>query len=299
MSTKIYDAYRFKQTYSVNELANIFDEWRKEIKKVASEEFAQLVFQQFTTYFDIYTLFGIEKINRTVEKHKEIYGHIEGYNTCIENIRKAFINNNWIDAVIEFVFAIECRMKSNKSSLLKRRFTAELVVTPIEDKILFQYFGSNVYQDIIETDKRVLDYHYQDQTDKPKKVSKKAWEKRCFDWDKAIGPDYIPINHGFSVQLVNNNDIHIFSIFNDFIQVKNVTDDIFPTLDERIRQMIDMYDDYPNPPEDTSYSVMCKYMKTDEYKEWRNAKYEFVKSKLVANIKDVYCQNNKKGVNTL
>ena len=50
-------------------------------------------------------------------------------------------------------------------------------------------------------------FFYQNSTECPENISEKEWNYRLETWEKALAPDYIPINHGFQVQLFDTKHI--------------------------------------------------------------------------------------------
>lgn len=73
---------------------------------------------------------------------------------------------------------------------------AKIMYIPHNNDIFAMFFGSYHYERLIMQNENFSDYHYQNQTDQPEDISDEEWEQRKKDWDEAIGPDYIPVNHG-------------------------------------------------------------------------------------------------------
>lgn len=67
------------------------------------------------------------------------------------------------------------------------------------------YFGAPDLQVLIENNPLFHEYSYND--NRPDSISDEEWETRESDWEKAIGPDYIPSNHGWNIQLFNPKNI--------------------------------------------------------------------------------------------
>ena len=93
------------------------------------------------------------------------------------------------------------------------------------------YFGNTDIRRFIENHEMFEDYHYQNQCDKPDDISDEEWDKRESDWNDAIGPDYIPANHGWQVQLFNTKNI--MPIFNP----NRIETIMFPT-DENMTKIL-------------------------------------------------------------
>lgn len=295
MSTKIYDAYKFDKKYSFDELMTIFERWRKDIRNIAEKEFANMCLRKFAFYYDLVTIKGsdfikeqreklepIEK-NRTIIRLYELLENIDS-----DNIPIAVIMMHIVDIINESI-----HNKDKGYNYIAQMFKSDIYVYTVSRKILFMYFGGVDYQNYIMNQPEVEDYHYQNQTDRPEDISEDSWKRRAFNWDKAIGPDYIPSNHGIAVHFINNEDIE-FSILNKYIKVKNISNESFPTLDERVEMMIDYFNDYLNPPENIdSYSVFLKYSNTDEYKNWKKQKKEYIKEHIVPDLYEIYIKNKR------
>jgi hypothetical protein len=84
----------------------------------------------------------------------------------------------------------------------------ELTIFPLKNKILFLKWGKileNYYNELAKFE----DYHYQDQSDKPKEISSQKWNLRKRDWQIALGDDFekIPGNSGYSYSLLKASDL--------------------------------------------------------------------------------------------
>ena len=287
MSTKIYDAYRFKRNYNMHKFASIIDKWRNDITNMASINYAKSFLNMFTYYTDMLLLRGpdyIEQLIKLCESNNPIdKNQIELY--------KALLSHD--------VFSIKIRINDILSESIKKPtdeyglhslFKSEICVYPMRRKILFIYFGNKDYQKYITDKNNVLDYHYQNQCDKPENISNRKWKQRAADWDIALGQDSIPINHGFHVQFITPTNYQ-FSIFNDNFQDKNMTKELFPDTDTRIKCILETYDDYPNPPENKAASNWNKYSHSQEYKDWEIKKYNEIKSKITYHPIDIFTKN--------
>lgn len=93
------------------------------------------------------------------------------------------------------------------------------------------YFGNTDIRRFIENHEMFEDYHYQNQCDKPDDISDEEWDKRESDWNDAIGPDYIPANHGWQIRLFNTENI--MPIFNP----NRIETIMFPT-DENMTKIL-------------------------------------------------------------
>lgn len=195
MSTKIYDAYKFDKKYNLSELNNIFDELRKECNTYALSLYSCELLKYFIYLKDLSEI--LEK-----EDNKKYFNKIidPDYLKVFDYFKKGKM-------ILAFTF-VENIMRSEISDFCECNyydyFKANLCIYPIRGKILALYTGNkDIQNNVIKNQNYLLDYHYQNQTDRPENISKTEWNKRDNDWNKAIGPDYIPSQHGFQVSLVN------------------------------------------------------------------------------------------------
>lgn len=140
----------------------------------------------------------------------------------------------------------------------------KLQIVPLKDKILAMFFGNNKMEHFVSDHSAYFDYHYQNQTDKPNKISDAEWEQRRTDWEAAIGPDYIPCNHGFTVELVNVEYI-LNNIFFNKTQIQLPSEsEILEELRGTMRS-ITLVKGYPYS---TKASDWKKFIESDAYKKW-------------------------------
>lgn len=218
MSIKIYNGYRFDRSYSIRELDEKLIELKKKIQTAANKLFSEQVLTEFLYLFDYCTFFGKEKTLELLKKYKYEKDDIEWdsvlfYVSCYveDKIRKAKINPRR-----DFVFDYDCYIH----------------ILPIPRKLLFLYYGEKEeFEKILKDQAYVREYYYQNQTDRPENISAKAWKTRRKDWDKAI-IDYVPVNHGFSVSLVNTEAFPLIS--RSFM--KNINPEI-PSAQKRARRV--------------------------------------------------------------
>lgn len=105
----------------------------------------------------------------------------EKHNTINEKISD-MVGKQMRDSTINF--RCECVMIPHNN------FTLILFYSDIDDMI--EYWESLPF---------IEDYHYQDSTDKPKKIKKKDWNQRNIDWDEALGyelPSTVGLNYTFT-----------------------------------------------------------------------------------------------------
>ncbi len=84
-----------------------------------------------------------------------------------------------------------------------RELTDDAVVyLGIPNRIFVQFFAGNILNPAIKRTRSLVDFHYQDQADQARNVSRAAWEERRQVWDRILGkPDGIPAVGGFTFHL--------------------------------------------------------------------------------------------------
>ena len=197
MSTKIYNGYKFDRNYTLRELDEKLKILKKDVQAKANKLFSEHVIREFLYVFDYFTFFGKEKTLKLLEKYKYkredldwgiILFYITGY--IEEKIQKSKG-----EIRRDFIYDYECSIH----------------ILPIPRKLLFLYYGEKPeFEKIVESQDYIKDYHYQNQTDRPETISRKSWKTREKDWEEAI-IDYVPGNHGFTVELVNTQAFPLIS----------------------------------------------------------------------------------------
>lgn len=192
MSIKIYNGYILDQNYSLRELNNLFIGLRKKIQVEANKSYLELVLNRCVYMQDMITYFGKEKAGQMLRQEDSLFNGtslMDGW---------TFVERKVMEA-----------SKSDKRNF-RYNFQSEVQILPIENKILLMYFGNDKDEllQIFECEPYILEYHYQNQTDKPDNISEEEWEERENDWDAAL-PSWIPNDTGFTVQLVNINKFPI------------------------------------------------------------------------------------------
>lgn len=265
MSTKIYDAFRVKtngKMANLNQLMDISADIKKEVVEMAADYISKRIATRVQYYYDLYEYYGEDILK------SETIG--EDLKTTLNRIK-----NNESDAVL-YCREYSQLIKEIQDEPYEYTYTKILFI-PCGRLTLAMYFGQSEYIDTIINNENFEDYHYQNQTDKPDDVSTRAWNKRKRDWDKAIGPDYIPINHGFEYTLVDYTDTHFEVIAlkrgrKALNWAKEQTDSRAALVRETI--------DYPLMKDAKS---VCDYMeisKTEEYQVWKKETEEEIKKKL-------------------
>ena len=277
MSTKIYDAYKFDRKYTLDELMSITDKWRKDIIDIAEKQFAEMCFKLFAYYYDLADM-DIAKYADTSKNHIEK----QIYNTLAD------INSDKFSASLLMLYITDILRndmndtKSSCNNMMSHHFKGNIQIFTVAKKILFMYFGSPSYRDYIANQPNVQDYHYQNSTDRPENISAAAWDRRYKNWDKAIGPDYVPANHGISVNFINPDGLE-FSIFNKYLKKGMATDDSFPSIKERASTIVGkmiLVNDYPKD--------LTKDNSNTEISKWKDLKIKEIMGKLNPHLGEIY-----------
>lgn len=262
MSLKIYNAYKLKNEYNLFELNQKFDTLRAEINAICIKDILSRVIRE-TLYFYHFKQIHDDKVIANVSK--KCSGKDMLY---MKRIWNAALDNDWFCVYVEtYMHLIDEISKSAKSPFMDNYdYRCILQIIPLDTKTLVMYFGNQTCLTHIEAMSDFLqDYHYQNQTDRPNNISKEAWSLREKDWDKAIGPDYIPCQHGFSVSLFNTDNI--MPIF-DLAQVKDIN---MPTVEEQLqdtRESLTSISSVIGYPSEFKPSEWLEFIKSDPYKEW-------------------------------
>ena len=228
MSTKIYNAYVFDKNYSMYELEQLLDPVKEKIKKMAKEMKKQWLISEYFYYCDYLKIYGKEKCK------EKAYGikFEDKLSKCQKQIWEDLANENLHCLYLHIDWYFSERLQFCEKHSLCNDYKALVQVIPLADKTLAMYFGNpDFFQECNFS--FLSDYHYQNQCDKPEEISDEEWNKRENDWDKAIGPDYVPAKHGFLVELFNTEwDFGIISF-------KDIEKEFYPAMEQRVIRMIE------------------------------------------------------------
>lgn len=219
MSTKIYDAYKLKDDYDLMSLNKALSDLRKQVTGQCEDLITNLVVRKFLKLYYITLLY---------EKNYSTHADIDTVTTTVlDRIAQQDMKSAW--GYLYCKITSEIADTSNTSRPSGYNFYNNLLLFPLKDKILAMYFGNTDIRRFIENHDMFEDYHYQNQCDKPDDISDEEWDKRESDWNDAIGPDYIPANHGLQAQLFNPENV--MPIFNP----NRIESIVFPTDETMIK----------------------------------------------------------------
>ena len=147
--------------------------------------------------------------------------------------------------------------------------------------------GITFYKILFEDTENIADYHYQNQTDEPDNISDAEWKRRAKDWDKAIGPDYIPLNHGMEFTLLDYDNVeedmlmiksgkYIYDKYLNEIANKRIAN-VLATVDSDKGMFPEMSD---NMSVSEQINIINQVKNTTEYKEWKAKTKQKIAGKL-------------------
>ena len=271
MSTKIYDAFKVinvKKPITLSKLSEINESLKKEAFKLYRQELVKIIGRRVWRIKDLYTYFGEdittkvtdEKMLRRINQLKE--------GKSLEEIAKYDI--------FDFTFA----MKKNETEFDDNFGKFKILYIPDKSNIYGMYFGDHTYSEIIWNNEHFEDYHYQNQTDMPDGMTEQRWKTREKTWDRIIGPDYIPVNHGFEVEILN--------YYSSSTEVKILEDTTFTNeavlsgekdIENRLRIVREQLT-CPLFQEDADIHTIFEIERSDEYKKWREEVEKDIKNTL-------------------
>lgn len=142
-------------------------------------------------------------------------------------------------------------------------YRCELVFFPTKAGILAMYFGNDKVRYMLESTKYLKKFFYQNSTERPENISEKEWNYRLETWEKALAPDYIPINHGFQVQLFDTKHI---------MYTKDLSGIDLPSPETMINGLKGTYKEeehLPNYPKQGSIIDYMEFYKSQTFKDWQ------------------------------
>ena len=178
MSTKIYSAYKLKEGINFMQLMQINYQMKEQI------------ISDFVSRISITLAVKVDKIMNNLEESAKN----ETYSEAVRNTIHRIMKNECETPEFDLYFRLYDDLSSEFKDFSIEQ--AKMVYILHNDDIFAMFFGSYRYEKYILQNDNFSDYHYQNQTDRPEDISDEEWQQREKYWDEAIGPDYIPINHG-------------------------------------------------------------------------------------------------------
>ena len=196
MSTKIYNAY--KTTLNICELLDKFKILAVKAKKIQEEQYLESLYERVILTGDSEIVLHGNKFDYYQELFKQ--RHTDWRELQISQYRNPYID-----------FSLSCS------------------VFPLKDKILLKFYGEYSMLDLIDEEDYLIDYHYQNQCDKPDSISDDDWEARRKTWNDILGYEK-PRDVSFSFDFASNDDILTLSLYKR-------KPEYIPTIDERVKNL--------------------------------------------------------------
>lgn len=216
MSTKIYNGIIF----ATNDVCEIFEKLislRPKAIEIGTKLKAQMLTKQVVSIVD--QAMVNHKFNITNTKFT--YPNENGNVVCTKSGAPKSVLNYVMNEIDEY------RQYGNSSRL---EFPVELkvILHPISGKILGTDCSTcGELTDLLFKSGLIKEYHYQNQTDKPRQISERQWKIRSDDWDLVFKNIDIPIYSGMMVTILDN------SLLPYFIPNEQLNKHV-PTINKRI-----------------------------------------------------------------
>lgn len=170
MSTKIYNGAI--SNLSIEKLLAKLKDEIPNVKNILKEEYNKKLAEEATEQFDESEEDGIDLIKKIGEINSKNQSEIEE--------------------------------AKNDNELHGNDYNYNVIVFPYRKKSLILYYTDcNFFTKHLLNLPYIKDYHYQDSTDRPDKISKEDWEARILAWDTVLGGDGWgkPIENGYAFTL--------------------------------------------------------------------------------------------------
>lgn len=188
MSTKIYNGFRLPKM-EMTELLTFSQKVKEQCQKIKTEKYHRAFADMVTAILD--------NINGGYSE-KSLYMEEIGVNK--------YVPDNVFSHVYWDIYQRIKDMKATRERDPAVDFGSEVLFIPQDDCILALFYAENrEFTKCWKSFKEVEDYSYWNQTDRPRKITVKDWQKRSDDWDKALGGDGygIPGDYGFLYTLTS------------------------------------------------------------------------------------------------
>ena len=270
MSMKIYNGYILKDQLSMYKIYKFVDGLREKATLEGRKRIQNMVIKDFLYFYYYKQVHGADKVKEMVEKTEE---------NLRVNHWKVLLDEDWSKLFHKVYWRIlkEVHEASNDQTLdsLEYDFSSELMFFPLRNKTLLMYFGYFDIEEMITDSGQILDYHYQNQTDRPENISQEEWKQREADWNEAIGPDFIPINHGFSICLFNHG--LIIPRYDPELEIEFPSEEVMTSLLRDTFESISEVEGFPDG--DFSVSRLLDWTDTEPYKKWEEEQNKLIHSK--------------------
>lgn len=169
MSVKIWEAYKLKPSV---DLWKFLADVRVKAEKAAREKIKSDIKTLCVTYND-----GKADLKKDIlnlyRAHPDTVEMYKGFITTVQAsdlIRRAYVD---ADLKHQRIFNYDC----------------QLAVRQNRGRYYFIPYDGIGALAFLKRDRRVTDYHYQNQSDQPSNISNRAWNERRKTWEEMSGPD--------------------------------------------------------------------------------------------------------------
>lgn len=188
MSTKIHNGLKLTNI-SLLELRDFSARLREKIRPVHEELYGKVIAEICTEIIDTRTL----QPDDCKELEEKRYGRTAGMSTPL--------------SIAEF----HMRDRQRKIKATQERdpevdFDCKLCILPIKGTLLAMPFTEqNEFLKVISSMEEVSEYGYCNNSDQPEGISKRSWNSRRDNWNKALPGIGIPSKNGFIIQLTHDD----------------------------------------------------------------------------------------------
>lgn len=257
MSTKIYNGFKIKNL-TLHEQKLFLDELKEKLIPVYIESYCQVLADRLIKIIDSLTILDEEKDFEKIEKDLMLYYRQQ---MSFEKLTKSVCRNLPVDAdrtqvlrafdksyftmrgLLDDILEQSMKVSAISSDIfsLETDFRADIVFLPLsESETLLMTYSNNFTKffntlcDDNEFSKKyeLEDYFYQNQSDKPKWISEKDWDKRKSDWDTVLKTG-IPSKDGI---VVNVMDVDLFRMHLFDYDISDKIIEKLPSKEERIEK---------------------------------------------------------------
>ena len=255
-----YDGYILDKNYSFMELNEIMKKFRKIAVNYCEKAILEQTVYQFLYFYHFREIHSDVRIKELIEKAKDI-------NDPLKKLWEYTLEEDWSGLYFQthLYLAHEIDEFNRFPNIMNAEFDyrCELVFFPTKAGILAMYFGNDKVRYMLESTKYLKKFFYQNSTERPENISEKEWNYRLETWEKALAPDYIPINHGFQVQLFDTKHI---------MYTKDLSGIDLPSPETMINGLKGTYKEeehLPNYPKQGSIIDYMEFYKSQTFKDWQ------------------------------
>lgn len=126
----------------------------------------------------------------------------------VDELKSFIILNDLINSDNYVIFrALIDDLNSDNRTILGVNFNFTISLIPEKNGYVYGYYFADHQQEYYQLiEPFVVDYHYQNQCDRPDNISNKAWNYRREKWDKLLGYDSFK-QRAFSFAMINSSDL--------------------------------------------------------------------------------------------